>query len=413
MTLPIPNSKHLPSLITALLLTGMVVLGLHYHLTKSLVHIAGLLALLVLTGELLRHKSLPTLATDRRHFALALLAASLMVFASAGGGVEKVTDRLFDSYAIPALCLALAAATMKPVPLRWLEWGLPIALLLMALPGVIDFIQHSSLTYRTDGNLNMPLIYATCLAMMLVATCASLALSRQRRQLLFLLLNISALLLGGAALVMTGGRGPMLALAVTLLVFFIILGLRFLRWRTALSIGLAISALALVAVSQSQLPHRFSLAYEEVNRGNMAYSSSGLRLLMWQGAIEIVRQQPLTGVGIGQHSAFLQQTGDDGEPIIHPRATVFDHLHNDTLNALAWFGIPRAVLYLLPLWLPLLLFARRLRHHSDSRALIGLLVGICFLLSGLTNAPSVRAASISLYWLIVLLCLPSQRKAPI
>jgi O-antigen ligase len=386
--------------------TALAVIGLHYHLTKSLVHVAGLLALIAVIVEYVKHRSLPVaVSTEQKTYALTLLAASAMVFASASSGAEPTTERLIDSYAIPALCLAFVALALRPPALHWLEWLLPASLLAMALPGVIDFLRQDSLTYRTDGNLNMPLIYATCLAMMLVATCASLALSHQRRQWPFMATNVVALMVGGSALVMTGGRGPMLAVGLTLLLFFIILGLRFLRWRTAAGIALVVSLLAAGAISQSHLPHRFSLAYEEVKSGNMAYSSSGLRLLMWQGAIEIVRQQPLTGVGIGHHNAFLKQENADGEPILHPRATVFDHLHNDSLNTLAWFGIPRAALYLLPIWLPLFIFARRLKCRRESQALIGLLVCVCFLLSGITNTPSVRAASCSLYWLIVILCL--------
>ena len=123
---------------------------------------------------------------------------------------------------------------------------------------------------------------------------------------------------------------------------------------------------------------------------------------MWRGAIKIIDEHPLSGVGVGKHNEIYKEKNKETENYIHPGATDFIHLHNDFLNAISWMGIPLGLLFMAFAVYPLY-WALRNRYTVAAKAMLG--VSAIYLLNGLTNTPSIRATSLTLMLSVIFLLL--------
>jgi O-antigen ligase len=144
-----------------------------------------------------------------------------------------------------------------------------------------------------------------------------------------------AALLAFSAVVMTGSRAGNLATwSATIVVLFISLGLAKQQKRGWLALSVAVCviavAFALLAVNGAALAGRLD---------DMAAAGDTTRLLLWNAALKMIQNAPLTGWGLGTYQLVypLYTTGS-----MH---FVMDKAHNDILEFVAGFGLPAAVLW--------------------------------------------------------------------
>lgn len=155
-----------------------------------------------------------------------------------------------------------------------------------------------------------------------------------------------------AAIFYTGSRAPFLAVILASLPFVMQYRLSLLAGGGALTAGIILGGGGLVS------------RVESFKTGNMLIEASTLmRLVMWSYAVDIIRHNPWTGVGLGRF----------GE-IVRRRLPIEDlllmHPHNTLLNKMVQLGIPLALLFFAIVAGILVRNYRRyrlVRHQLDTR----------------------------------------------
>jgi O-antigen ligase len=220
-----------------------------------------------------------------------------------------------------------------------------VGVLLLSLYGLLqhffglNWFKSSALTaadgfgYRVRGNFSHRLTfgnyYATAgLFFFGYAMTRGDDLSRRQRRL-FLLVSILAMIVT----LLSYSRGPVLAIAVGLVVAGIILGRNYLLG----IVGSLAAATLVVALLLPGLVDRFGDAVE--NELDPQYEGS--RLFIWKKSLAIAREHPLFGVGPGnfepEYAARLRPDIPDHRKHVHA--------HNDLINMVAVYGLPGFVLF--------------------------------------------------------------------
>lgn len=280
------------------------------------------------------------------------------------------TVTLPQIYAFGAnLTLFWAVAAQRNSPwLRWSGWGFLFIGLMLAIALVLTtqfnktklpFIDHHIYALLPSGGYALwdqqklnPNMSGGVLALFLLPVMV-LSWRGQSWQQRDLAKFISVLMV--IVLLLTQSRGAILTVGIALLVitslqsrwwglFWLILGL---------SIGMAAyrfgseTSLAII-FDQNQTLHTSSLA---------------VRRELWLSAVYLIRDFPLTGVGLGQAEISIQIL----YPSTHPDLTGgFDHVHNLYLQAGAEMGLIALAAHLVLFGLLFYLLLRHVRHRGSS-----------------------------------------------
>ena len=142
------------------------------------------------------------------------------------------------------------------------------------------------------------------------------------------LAGMAVLLLGLATIVLTGSRGPLIALGIAGLVAFAVsgrLGIRTLLVGSGIAVVVAV---ALVAVKYGTTIDQIRSVFAEVNAGDAQ------RVQSWRDAIDVTLRNPLTGGGWGS----LSRAQD-------PALAGIAASHNMILSAFADGGLPLGIAF--------------------------------------------------------------------
>lgn len=234
--------------------------------------------------------------------------------------------------------------------------------------------------------------------------------------------GLPAVAVGCAALVLTGSRGALLALAAVLLVMALSLRWRTLRLRLLILGGLlGMACLAVVAVPELRHQVRLTELQSDVQRMERGDtdSSAGARVERLQVAWDTFLDHPLTGVGVGHFDTAMQRLPQCRQDPQEPRCHL-GHAHNDLAEWGATQGAPGVLLLLgvygVPLGLFLWLHRRSGRSTFRGPAAAGAMIVVCYVLCGLTQSMFAHQITASFYASIVgalvgLSCLEGLRHA--
>ena len=305
-------------------------------------------------------------------------------------------------FALPALLFVLA----YPPKLSWLWSGLVVGSILTgswALWQKLVLEEYRATGYTNTiqfGNISM-LFGLLCLAGLGWAAVQPHA----RRWLEFLLVGA---LFGVLGSLLSGTRGGWIGLPFIFLVLYRAYGNLF-SAKLRLCLVTIILALAIVvyAVPQTGIQSRVNEGITDVKMyisGQEKATSLGARFEMWQGALTLIAEKPLTGWGWDGYAIGMQALVDKGEVI---QFAADNHAHNEYLDNFARRGI-LGFLTLLALYLiPLRLFARRLKSDNlELRALAtaGAILPVAFMDFGLSQVFFGHNSGVMVYpfWLAVL-----------
>ena len=247
-----------------------------------------------------------------------LLATSLLAAGGAGMRADPDAQSFFAAF-----CWA------------WVVTGalnIAIALLQVFAPGLCDgeWLAASAYPGRAVGNLRQPNHLSSLLLWHCIAVVALFELGRLRRGLAALLLG-----LGVFAVVLTASRTGLVS--VVLLAVWGLLDRRLsktarrLLWAAPLVYALTWEAMAQwAALSQQAFGGSERLAETDI---------SSSRFAIWRDTLELIRQQPWTGVGWGEFNLAWTLT-----PSPHRPTAFFDHTHNLPLQLAVELGLPLALL---------------------------------------------------------------------
>jgi hypothetical protein len=228
-----------------------------------------------------------------------------------------------------------------------------IGVLQVFAPGVPDgqWIARSGLVGRAVGNLRQPNHLSSLLLWSAIAVVPLLELGRLRRGLGWALFALMTF-----AVVLTASRTGLIG--VGLLALWGLLDRRLSRpTRLLLILAPVLYALAWAGLSAWAEASRQAFGGET----RLAEADlSGSRFGIWANTLELIRQQPWTGVGFGEFNLAWTLTPFPGRPV-----AFFDHTHNLPLHLAVELGLPVAGL-LLALLVAALWRAWRLARQADA-----------------------------------------------
>lgn len=180
----------------------------------------------------------------------------------------------------------------------------------------------------------------------LALTAAFSPIARGNRERLIFLAG--ALVIGGMLVVFQTGRSGLVALVVMLLVGTVLM----FRKRIAIPLGFAVVALVAIALALSPVQkERFHRAVQELSSTDQmaASTSMGIRILLWRDTLQMIRERPLLGWGLGRYEAAHAEIialGQGHSASLPPYADP----HNQFLRFWVETGIPGLLAFLALLW---------------------------------------------------------------
>jgi O-antigen ligase len=408
-------NHHIPiagQLLTVLLLIALAMFGLNYHIAKPLVHLTGIIALTLWTKliwDAIKEQSFGMikshLNTPQGHMGILLSIAMIVVIGTTIGSEETMAKRFSHDFVLPALCFALITPfiVISQHLKNILAWTFPVAILTMSVPGIDEYYTRNQNGFRVSGTIDLSIIYGMNLAI-LCATSIGLTLTAKiKYRPILIVFSLIAVACGLWAIALSGSRAPLLSILLITIFCIAYQGYRHIGMVKTLTILLII--FAGIAFTLPKLPIYKRLTYavktvEENNRG----SSLGMRFEIWRGAKDIILERPLTGSGVGKHNELFSEKLKNDNDYLPGGARSFIHLHNDTINAITWMGIPLGLLFLLFSWQPLIY---GIRHLNKPVGLALVAASSIYLINGLTNTPSIRATSLTLFLIVISLLMAS------
>ena len=398
------------------LLLALISYGLHYHISKALIHLAAFASIINLLISL-KNRNIESLSTDKYTvlMSLALLLSGGIVATYTLIYNNSISVRHFENFSYPALyfslilpSLKITAKDRKLITLAAIASGIG-----MGAFGTIDYLSAGYPGYRTSGALNMQIIYATCMAILTGWITAELFKQLSNHKWWLVALCLFSLIFGYSAIIFSGSRGPILTSFLVLISLFILYLFKIpsKRMKGLILVSTIVSSFVIGLIfSQTQtasaIHSRFETGIQQISTafdGNMRQPSSvGIRLDMWESAITAIIDHPLIGIGPGKHPEYFSSLAKDNRIDVNTNRIIsFDHIHNDYLQAWLSMGLLFGTMALLFILFPTLVFAKNLRFSASS--ISGLAICISFVLCGFTDTPSLRAPSLTLFLLVICL----------
>lgn len=312
---------------------------------------------------------------------LLIYGLAMMFFVYLDGWHTRELDRPSRFiFALPVLALLMRC---RPNNLSWLFYGVVSGAIGAFCLGLYERL---ILGYGRAHGAEHPIMFGDTSMMLGLMSCAAAFYFYSRKSYIWLAVSVIGVLCGVGGSILSGSRGGWVALPL--------IGL-FLLWQSRDLLGKKnITAVALisfavvisaVAVPQTGIQGRVMQAVDDVARyieGDFKASSLGLRFEMWKGALYMFESSPVFGVGEYGAKKFKQRLANEG--IISEQAVVFDHAHNEYLNALSLTGIVGFLALMAVYLVPLRLFLRKMREYKNNwnvkaYAMAGVLVPMSYM----------------------------------
>lgn len=307
---------------------------------------------------------------------LLLLLLSLGV-SVASTGFQWHAVQKFAEWLTAALLLFTIVAMVRRGSLAWLMLGSLIAgASLVSLNALQDYAFQLKLgnpTWRVFATFFNPNFFAGYLAMTIPLTWGVLLYTARNREAhpynksWLILLTVSAWL-QMIALMLTSSRAGFGATAAALLIWFIAMLIQRLLNRTTFSLLIASGLILLTGALWIARPAVERLTPQAAQQ---EVYSAGFRMETWKGTLNMIRQNPLTGTGLGSYEWTYPRYAHTGYTRL---------AHNSFLELAAEAGMP-TVLFLLWLgisWLTRTLQKERHEHpqHDWRPVQSGIVAGV-------------------------------------
>jgi len=397
-----------------LCLLTLISYGPSYHLAKTLFHCTALVAIFGYAFNSHCRLQLKRFFTPPNWNVIALSIALAVVVILTSKSTEMVAVRFRSDLTSIIIPLIVIMPILKPTKKQhWLIYaGLITATLMLAAVGITDYhLKQPASSYRTSGSINLPIIYATGVAVVGSSTIAIALQALLKNNYYIAAASGLAFITAVLAIIYSGSRGPLLAIAITSMIAMLYYSYKLKRKRLVVISAIFISIASYCVYSYTPIGTRINNAIENTITNPIAYSSSGIRIQLWQAGLSELSRHPLTGTGIAKHIDHFQERYESDSDFIDPRNIGFIHLHNDIINSLVWMGLLAGPLFLIGIYGPAISSIINITRRPEQ--VMSLCAGLTFIISGLTNTPAMRAAALLPYFLVVFLIFSlSNHEAP-
>ncbi|SNS41641.1 O-antigen ligase [Noviherbaspirillum humi] len=288
---------------------------------------------------------------------------------------------------------------------RWLQWSYVLGAILST---VKMYIITDGGTTRAQYVDFMPIIEFADMALLL--GCFSiLSIKYQSGSALAQRIGIAAKILAGVgtlyAAYLSDTRGAWLAIPFLCAIVAIVLFDHIELKKKLIITLLGVAVLTGLFLLSPRVQNRIHSAEQDINvyaKDSASDTSVGTRFGLWKTSMMLFAEHPMIGIGRENFRPTLQRLGQEGK--ISPVIARQIHSHNETFYNMATLGsfglIGLMALYIVPL----LFFARKLRHEdSELRATagMGLTLSVGYMIFGLTDVMFMWGACDNFYALFM------------
>ena len=287
------------------------------------------------------------------------------------------------------------------------------ALILSIIPKVIIFSirlfgapRLSDETFTGMFNAN---IYGDMVVVMMFISITKIY-SENRKDLILTLLAFS---IGLASLILSGSRGSFLSFIVLLILFLVLTYKKFFKSyinsRKNL-IKVLVIFVGVITLFYPYIAEKYTTTVNSLNywsTDKVAYSSSGIRLEMWNAALKAHEDAPWHGYGYRNANKVVSKYSD-----YHPSdISVFTHLHNEYLTNLLSAGYAGLISVLSMIVIPLYIFLKTRRcQEAYYYSLIGINLCVAYASFGITHISFGEENINALYVFLMSYLLPNALK---
>jgi O-antigen ligase len=242
---------------------------------------------------------------------------------------------------------------------HWFIWSVVIAAFSISINQMMFHFSGKGLYSFQIGSGNVTL-YVSILGLM------CLLFINRNKSLIFNLIFTMAAILSIVASLLAGGRGVWIsAVAASLKKMFV----NPFNWsknvRVLPVLGMASILFVGYLTPQTDVKVRIDNAVTNViswAESGKSNTSSGTRLEMWKASYEIIKENPMIGVGKGNYKEHVQALVNQGK--VDKIVARFDHPHNEYIANFLELGIVGLLALILVLLSPIRYFLNTIKHNA-------------------------------------------------
>ena len=280
------------------------------------------------------------------------------------------------------------------IPMAWLWLAIVIGAMISGLSSLyfsqmggvnVYLYDNVSLNFTERGSVNAILYGDISLLLAFASLLSWKYFSRYRWGVA---LPVLGFILGLLASFYSLARGSWLTFfgLMAIVIVYLLLTLKDRRHVLLSLVGLGLLVALVGLFSGDKISQRTNLAvaeFQEYFAGESYRTSVGFRLEVYKGAIKVIQENPLLGVGLGGEMQAIDALADRGEI---RDLKVIENVHNQLLQEGVAKGILGILSYLVLMGFLLIVFAKRMcASHNREVNTVGVMLVVGFLLFGLTN----------------------------
>jgi len=264
-------------------------------------------------------------------------------------------------------------------PIRNLLLSIKTGLIIIGIVVMVQFLLGST---RPSGMINANIFGDIAVAMLFLSV-VQVFNEKPREQII----TFIAVLAGITAIFLSGSRGSWLSFIILSIVFITLIYKPFLssNKKRQLFIALFFSVLFGFIGTQTDAGKKVIDAVVNIQNwgnGDQTYTSSGIRMEMWESSLEVSKQSPWFGYGYRNSNIEVSKYVDSHSETV----AAFTHLHNEYLTNLLAGGVFGLLSMLALIFVPMIIFYKKLKNKEVYHyALMGVLLCTGYATFGFTH----------------------------
>ena len=244
------------------------------------------------------------------------------------------------------------------IKIEWFIWGFVISAMVIAVNQIMFKFGYGGL-YSFQDNPGIVTLYVSISGLICLFFISK---DRNASNFLFAIVSIASIF----ASLLSGGRGVWIAAILTVV---IVLLLNPLNWGKNAKLIVLSSFIGIIFISyfipQTSVKDRVDMTVSNVTSWVMhgkADTSSGARLEMWKAALEVIKENPIIGVGEDNYALHQKKLIEQGR--IDKFVGNFTHPHGEYITSLVEQGVIGLLAFIFVLLTPIMFFIKIIKHNS-------------------------------------------------
>jgi len=243
------------------------------------------------------------------------------------------------------------------ISISWFIWGVVFSSILTGLIkiGITDTYYLSKIVTVQTGIFSL---FSSIFGL------SSLMFIRKNNSRIKNILLYGAFTLGMVASFMSGGRGVWIAAILSLIFISIINPMKWsIRSRLSAMLLMVMLFYSAYLIPQTGVKNRIDLALKNTTswaQNGQANTSSGARLEMWKASFEVIKENPIIGVGEDNYAKHQKRLIEQGR--IDKSVGNFLHPHGEYITSLVEQGIIGLLAFIFVLLAPIMFFLNIIKY---------------------------------------------------